>query len=228
MDAVVDELARDALAKLPVRDGERLLVGISGFPASGKSTLAREVAARVNALAQGEEEVAVVVGLDGWHLSRAQLDAMPDPALARARRGAHWTFDGASFVSFVQSLLDVGAGEEVHAPSFDHALKDPVPDDVAVRAAHRLVLLEGLYVFLDIAPWAAAGALLAERWFVDVPEDEAARRLVRRHVQSGIAPDEESARRRAEENDLPNGRFVREHLLQPTRYITSVTDPRYA
>lgn len=228
MDAVVDELARAALAKLPVRDGERLLVGISGFPASGKSTLAREVAARVNALARDSgdgEEVAVVVGLDGWHLSRAQLDAMPDPALARARRGAHWTFDGASFVSFVQSLA---AGEEARAPSFDHALKDPVADDVAVRAAHRLVLLEGLYVFLDVAPWAAAGALLRERWFVDVPEDEAARRLVRRHVQSGIAPDEESARRRAEENDLPNGRFVREHLLQPTRYITSVTDPRFA
>ncbi|EJD44038.1 P-loop containing nucleoside triphosphate hydrolase protein [Auricularia subglabra TFB-10046 SS5] len=231
MDAIVDELARGLLAKLKLGESggeERLLVGISGFPASGKSTLAREVALRVNALHGGGAEVAAVVGLDGWHFSRAHLDTMPDPALAHARRGAHWTFDGAAFVSFVQALSAEGEGEgEVRAPSFDHALKDPVPDDVVVRAAHRIVLLEGLYVFLDVAPWAAAGALLAERWFVDVAEDEAARRLVRRHVQSGITPDEESALRRAVENDLPNGRFVREHLLQPTRYITSVTDPRF-
>ncbi|KAH7099695.1 P-loop containing nucleoside triphosphate hydrolase protein [Auriculariales sp. MPI-PUGE-AT-0066] len=203
---------------------ERLLIGISGFPASGKSTLARVVAQQVNRDLGGD--VAVVVGLDGWHFSRAHLDTMPDPALAHARRGAHWTFDGESYASFAQTLLD--GTKSTFAPSFDHALKDPVADDVEVKSSHEIVIIEGLYVFLDIAPWRTAGELLHERWFIDVEEIEARNRLARRHVKSGICPDEASGLARADQNDLPNGRFVRENMLIPTRTIVSVADNQWS
>jgi pantothenate kinase len=59
------------------------------------------------------------------------------------------------------------------APSFDHALKDPTPHAVAIEPHHRIVLVEGLYTFLSIEPWAEAGELLDERWWIDVPESEA-------------------------------------------------------
>jgi len=61
------------------------LVGIAGSPGAGKSTVAKEVAARLNALwlqNQGENsrespaEIAVAVPMDGFHLYRWQLDAM--------------------------------------------------------------------------------------------------------------------------------------------------------
>lgn len=42
--------------------------------------------------------------MDGFHLTRAQLDAMPDPATAHARRGAEFTFDGEGFLRLVQAL----------------------------------------------------------------------------------------------------------------------------
>lgn len=42
--------------------------------------------------------------MDGFHLTRAQLDAMPDPATAHARRGAEFTFDGEGFLQLVQAL----------------------------------------------------------------------------------------------------------------------------
>lgn len=65
------------------------MVGIAGSPGAGKSTVAKEVAVRLNALwfeNQGEKigadtgaspaDIAVAVPMDGFHLYRWQLDAM--------------------------------------------------------------------------------------------------------------------------------------------------------
>ena len=158
---------------------------------------------------QAAGEIAVLVGLDGWHMTRAQLDAFPDPKLAHDRRGAHWTFDGKSYVEFVRQLrrplLDTSSGTDIiYAPSFSHELKDPTPSAVSIYPRHRLVIIEGLYPFLNIEPWAGAGRLLDERWWVELGEDEALTRLVTRHVLSGVAKDLEEAEWRARENDAPS------------------------
>ncbi|KAA1468339.1 P-loop containing nucleoside triphosphate hydrolase protein [Dentipellis sp. KUC8613] len=209
----------------------RLLVGISGIPASGKSTLAELVVAHTNtALAESPDPDAhaILVGLDGWHLTRAQLDALPDPKLAHDRRGIHWTFDGPAYVSFVRALrAHPSSSTPITAPSFDHALKDPTPHAVTVRPADRVVVIEGLYTFLAIPPWGEAAALLDERWFVELEVEKARSRLVRRHVLSGVAADLEEAVWRADENDMPNGKFVIANMLEPTRIIQSVDDPVY-
>lgn len=83
--------------------------------------------------------------MDGYHLSRAQLDAMPDPATAHARRGAEFTFDGSGFVQLVQRLKEplTTQSTTVFAPSFDHATKDPKENDIAIEPTHRIVVLEG-------------------------------------------------------------------------------------
>lgn len=47
-----------------------------------------------------------------------------------------------------------------------------------------------------------------EVWFVEVEEATARKRLVKRHVQAGIAANEEEAGKRADENDLVNGREI--------------------
>lgn len=151
----------------------------------------------------------MLVGLDGWHFTRAQLDVFPDPKLAYDRRGIHWTFDGSSYVAFVRALhQDVTpATSVITAPSFDHALKDPTPDAVSIYPFHRIVIIEGLYTFLSIEPWSRAGLLLDERWYIHVEQEEAQRRLVDRHVVSGVAKDREEAIWRAEENDVPSECF---------------------
>lgn len=218
----------------------RLLVGIAGVPASGKSTLAHLIVERVNAAAAtasssklpaddaldtategatSHKPIAVCIGLDGWHLTRAQLDAFPDPKLAHDRRGAHWTFDGEGYVAFVRALRepisapgpnpDSGEHPEakvIYAPSFSHEKKDPVFDEIPVYPHHRLVIIEGLYTFLAIPPWSAAAELLDERWYIDIAEDEAERRLVARHVLTGVAKDMEEAVWRSRENDAPSKR----------------------
>ncbi|KAJ7118784.1 P-loop containing nucleoside triphosphate hydrolase protein [Mycena epipterygia] len=245
MDLIAQELAADLVEKLrQTAPSERLIIGIAGSPAAGKSSFCHRLLRNINALLHQDSgasasnpepattDSAILVGLDGWHLTRAELSLFPDPDLAHERRGIHWTFDGAGYVAFVQALrrpvpsitpLDSDPGA-ITAPAFSHALKDPSPDAIAVHAHHRLVLIEGLYTFLSITPWAAASALLDERWFLRVNEAEACRRLVRRHVETGICADADEARRRAEGNDLPNGRFVVENMMLPTRFIESVED----
>ncbi|KAH9845495.1 P-loop containing nucleoside triphosphate hydrolase protein, partial [Teratosphaeria destructans] len=96
----------------------------------------------------------------------------------------------------------------VYAPSFDHAVKDPVEDDIPIAATARIIILEGNYLALNSGEWKEAAALMDELWFVDVPEDVARRRLIERHVTSGIARDAAEAARRVDENDLVNGRQI--------------------
>ncbi|RYP16376.1 hypothetical protein DL765_005156 [Monosporascus sp. GIB2] len=190
-----------------------------GIPGSGKTTLSQKVATALNARhatlhpetpATETASLAAFVPMDGYHLTRAQLSAMPDPVHAHARRGAEFTFDGAAFLRLVRALRVPLSSETkpVLAPSFDHAIKDPKPDDIAVLPGHRIVVFEGNYVCLDRQPWREAAALMDERWFVDVDFATARRRLVARHVRAGIAADEDEAGRRADENDLLNGEEI--------------------
>ncbi len=167
--------------------------------------------------------------MDGFHLTRAQLSTMADAATAHARRGAEFTFDGAAFARLVGSLrAPVAAAVVVRAPSFDHAVKDPVEADIAIAPAHRVVVVEGNYVLLDREPWRAAAALFDLRWFVHVDFAVARRRLVARHLAAGIAPDPDAAARRADENDLVNAREIVGLRLPVDDVVQSAEDDAWA
>ena len=46
----------------------------------------------------------------GFHYYRRELDAMPDPAAAHARRGAPWTFDAAAFLACLRAVRHQAEG----------------------------------------------------------------------------------------------------------------------
>ena len=164
--------------------------------------------------------------MDGYHLSRAQLSAMPDPKTAHARRGAEWTFDASAFVSLVRTLRQPLAPESVthHAPSFDHAVKDPVENDIPIPPTARVVIFEGNYLSLGKGRWKEAAELMDELWFVEVEFAVARKRLVKRHCKAGIAATEEEAGRRADENDLVNGREILDGRLEVHEIVVSRED----
>jgi pantothenate kinase len=210
------------------------LIAISGIPGSGKTTLAAIMAERLDKLYFQKHPdqcaaIATVVSMDGYHLTRAQLAAMPDPAHAIARRGAAFTFDPVKFLGLARVLRETLTPETgtVYAPSFDHAVKDPVENDIPIPATSRIILFEGNYLSLDKAPWSTAARLMDELWFVEVDFDTARRRLIRRHVRAGIAKDEAEAEKRAMENDLVNGREIVDHRMDVQEIIVSKMDPAW-
>ena len=89
-------------------------------------------------------------------------------------------------------------------------------------------MFEGNYCALDKAPWSEAAGLMDEVWFVDVDFEVARRRLVERHVVAGIAVNEHEAGRRADENDLVNGREIVENRVQVCEIVKSLEDSGWA
>jgi len=194
------DLAR-RIAALPAAR-PRLLVAVAGPPASGKSTLAEAVAARLSA----EGRRARHVPMDGFHLDNAVLEARG----LLARKGAPETFDAAGFVHAVHRLATEA---EVVLPSFDRVRDIAVAGRIAIEAADTVAVVEGNYLAFDRRPWSELAALWHFSVFLDVPEETLAARLVARWRSHGL--EETEARRRAASNDLPNARLVRD-CLQPT------------
>ncbi|KAL4983593.1 P-loop containing nucleoside triphosphate hydrolase protein [Aspergillus falconensis] len=212
-------------------ENARLLIAVSGIPGSGKSELAITMAKRINERygAQNDDLIAAAIPMDGYHFTRAQLAQMPDPEYAAARRGAAFTFDGEKFLALVRALREPLTPETqtLHAPSFDHAVKDPVDNDIPIAAARRVIFFEGNYLSLNKEPWSSAAKLMDELWFVDVDFDTARQRLIKRHVKAGIAKDEADAEKRANENDLVNGREIVGCRLDVQEIIRSSYDPKW-
>lgn len=231
MEPVYQSLTDRALAlksKLDISlTQHRIIVVLAGPPGSGKSTIAEQVIRRLNGTSA--TSFATIVPMDGFHLLRSTLDALPNSSEAYARRGASWTFDADGILDLVRSLsksrfrspekLDI-----IFAPGFDHAVKDPVEKGIEIGPGMQFILLEGNYLLLDEEPWKGIKALVDESWFVDVEPELARGRIAKRHVKAGIEETMDAAYRRAEGNDLLNGIEIRKKLIKPDVAVQSIEE----
>lgn len=186
----------------------RLVIGITGAPGAGKSTLAEAVVAAVN----GAGETAVWVPMDGFHLADVELRR-----LGRLdRKGAIDTFDGWGYLAL---LTRIRADDEhtVYAPAFERTLEQPLAGAIPVRPGTRLVVTDGNYLLDDEPPWSRVRPLLDEVWFCDLPDDERRRRLVDRHVTFGKSA--ERARAWVAHVDEANARRVVAGRGRATRIV---------
>jgi pantothenate kinase len=177
-----------------VRAGRRRLLGVTGAPAAGKSTVAGAVAA---ALAPD----AVLVPMDGFHLAEAELHRLG----RHQRKGAIDTFDVAGFVSLLRRLRQPD-GETVYAPRFDRRLEESIAGAIPVGPGVPLVVTEGNYLLAQTGAWAAIRDLLDEVWFLEVDEAVRLDRLTARHVAYGRSP--EVAAARAHGTDQRNAELI--------------------
>jgi pantothenate kinase len=197
VDAIsLDELA--SRAESLVRPGSRALLGISGAPGAGKTTLAEALVSRLR-----DRGVTVAhVPMDGFHLADSTLT---DRGLLAAK-GAIETFDRDGYLALLRRLR-VELDRDVYAPNFERTLEQPIAGAITVGPAVALVVTEGNYL-LD-PTWVHVREALDEVWFVECPDDVRQERLVRRHVEFG--KNESDAVAWVERVDEPNARQIIAH-----------------
>ena len=183
----------------------RWIIGMAGLPGSGKSTLATRLAHEVNACTAPDTLIAL--GMDGFHLTKAELNQFANPAAAFARRGAPWTFDTGAFLNRLQMLREAAGHATVTWPDFQHEVGDPVKEAHSIPPTTRLIIVEGLYLLHRADGWEAISQFFDERWYLDTPLKTALERLTQRHMKAwGLTRDEAEARIAA--NDRLNAEIV--------------------
>jgi pantothenate kinase len=187
-DAVL-ALLRDEAAALLARPGRQVL-GIAGGPGTGKSTLATQLVAALGA-------DAAYVPMDGFHMRHAKLEELG----TAADKGMPHTFEGAAFAGFLAALKT--AAGPMNGPGYSRKIEDVVDDAFSVPATTRLLVVEGNYLLLSMAPWWRVRPLLDRAVFIEVPRELVRARLMKRHAEEGLFTEERN-RAHIERVDLAN------------------------
>lgn len=157
----------------------RVLVGLTGAPGAGKST----VSARLVALLDRGGVPAALVPMDGFHLADPVLERLG----RRDRKGAPDTFDGWGYVALLRRLREE-ADRPVYAPEFHRDREESHAGRIEVGPDVRVVVTEGNYLLVPDDPWGQVRGCLDQVWYVEIPEAQRLDRLVRRHRAGGKSP----------------------------------------
>lgn len=185
--------------------GERVILALAGAPGSGKSTLADRLVGKLNGRQPG---LAAVLPMDGYHYDDLYLV----PAGLRPRKGAPQTFDVGGLFHTLKRLRARDEAE-VAVPIFDRQIEIARAGARLIPADVPVIVVEGNWLLLDQAPWDRLRPMFDITVLVDVPEHILRSRLRGRWERLGLSEAEIAAK--LEENDLPNGRLVRDGSVAP-------------
>lgn len=180
--------------------GGRVIAAIAGAPGSGKSTLAEKLVGKLNGRAPG---LAVVLPMDGYHYDDLYLV----PAGLRPRKGAPMTFDVGGLFHTLKRLR-ARDETEVAVPVFDRKIEIARAGARLIPRDAQVIVVEGNWLLLNQSPWDRLRPMFDVTVMVDVPEHVLRARLRGRWERFGLT--EPEIVEKLEENDLPNGRWVRD------------------
>ena len=170
LDQLIDRAAQLA-------NSGREILGITGAPGAGKSTIAREIISKLG------KERAALAPMDGFHLSNSTLVAEGKID----RKGAIDTFDVDGYVNMLERLKRANE-EVVHAPDYYRTFEESIGSAIPINRGIPLVITEGNYLLSSQGTWVKVRELLDQCWFIDLAEDIRIDRLIKRHIEVGKSP----------------------------------------
>ncbi|MEO1748973.1 MAG: nucleoside triphosphate hydrolase [Pseudomonadota bacterium] len=176
---------------------KRIIIAITGAPASGKSTLAEGVVGALNARQMGS---ACLVPMDGFHLDNALLKERG----LLDRKGAPETFDVCGLIACTKRLRE--ASENIYVPVFDRQRDLAIANARHIPASCPIIVMEGNYLLLKQEPWLQLQKCFDLSIKLDVDTEHLDKRLVQRWLENGLS--EQAAQARAMSNDIPNALLV--------------------
>lgn len=184
---------------------QRTILAMAGPPGSGKSTLAERLVGLLNERTPGMAEV---LPMDGYHYDDLYLV----PAGLRPRKGAPQTFDVGGLFHTLRRLRARDEAE-VAVPVFDRSIEIARAGARLIPASIPMIVVEGNWLLLDQSPWDRLRPMFDVTVRVEVPEPVLRDRLRTRWAGYGLTEAEIAAK--LDENDLPNGRLVRDGSVAP-------------
>lgn len=231
----INALVERSLALMESKSPDlQVFIGIAGGPGTGKSTVAERVCNAVNQKIR--PDTAIVIPMDGYHISRAELQRMGNQGIKigdvatgnnkngvptttyqdlMSRRGAPWTFDAGALVRDLSAAKQHGHGS---FPIYSRDISDPVPNGVVLNRSHKIVYCEGNYLLsYDNDDWKPLEKIWDDTWYISVPEQVTEERLVNRHLERWNDAKIElwgegraGAQAKVEASDLKNFRWIQE------------------
>ena len=185
-----------SILKVPQRKGRRF-VAIVGPPASGKSTLAKELQLQIPG--------SCVVPMDGFHLSNEELKVV---GLCE-RKGSPDTFDVDGLELLLGKIL---SGGNIMFPTFDRSIDSVIPNGGMVNSEDHTILVEGNYLILNKVPWNRLSVYWDFSIMLKIPFEILEKRLIERWRANGF--DVNQAALKAKNNDLPNAMFIENNSME--------------
>jgi pantothenate kinase len=172
----------DAAAEMVVERWEvarrRIIVGIGGFPASGKTTAA-DVLVRL-ILKSRRDALAVHLPMDGFHFPNEVLEARGLEEI----KGALSTYDRKAFEATLAAYKR-SAGVPLLAPDYVRARHEISENAIVISSHVGILVTEGIYVGYAADEWRRIRELLDFLFYLDASPEICAERIVARNMDAG-------------------------------------------
>lgn len=177
------------------------LVGLSGAPATGKSTTSELL---VNGL-QNLGYKTQLCPMDGFHFDNDTLEKMN----LRSIKGAIETFDVDNFAIMINDLFIQGK-KPFYFPIYSRELHNPVAKGFLIESDTQIFIIEGNYIFADHGKWIEISSKLDLKIFLTADENVLRERLIERHMAGGKSIEETMDK--VENVDLVNAKKIQQYI----------------
>lgn len=158
-----------------------LVIGISGAPATGKSTLSESLLSGLSQLGFKAQ----LCPMDGFHYTNSVLKEKGLTSI----KGSIETFDVISLAHLLSKAVSPRT-DVFFWPKYCRELHDPIPDGFLIEPDTQIILLEGNYIYSTDEDWQLVSDLIDLKIFLTASEDVLRERLISRHLAGGKSQQE--------------------------------------